>query len=580
MKKWWILTKALVKGSDVFGLEMKETKKRKKLTLFSRGLDRTKKILLGVVIFAYIAFVFGINGYNIAKQLLAMGFDAGNPTADPIVLASFQASLAQLYLPGFFMLLGMAFFYAAGIFFFAEDLDTLLALPLKPSTIVAAKLANLYIFSLVIPLALTLPAAVVLGYMLGMPLLYYIYAFLTLIFGAMIPMCIDAILILLMMRMAIFAKSKDRFMIVTQVLMFVGIFAFVFSNMGSIDLDSELPTTGPVALQYIVPMSNRAIEAISLPQDPGSILKIMSLIAVALGLVILLVLLSSRLYLRAARESRASSQAHKPMTDKAWQSLRQTRKDLPNMVSREFKILYRSPTFLMNILAFPIIMLVSMFGTMAFSFSREGKGLATLQKLMAATFASESRENVIPIIMMVVVGVAAFLSSTNTCMPTAISREGRGAGMLKSWPLKISTVFLAKLIVGGIVSLLAWLPIAILTFVILPFSVYFQPTLLVLFIFLPLTVNNLALIIDLNKPYLEWNSEQQVAKQNMNIFKTMLMSLVVGGFLIGAVLLMQKLGGNLIAILAVINGGSILLFVISILLLATVGKKYYLERIN
>lgn len=152
--------------------------------------------------------------------------------------------------------------------------------------------------------------------------------------------------------------------------------------------------------------------------------------------------------------------------------------------------------------------------------------------------------------------------------------------MLKSWPLKISTVFLAKLIVGGIVSLLAWLPIAILTFVILPFSVYFQPTLLVLFIFLPLTVNNLALIIDLNKPYLEWNSEQQVAKQNMNIFKTMLMSLVVGGLLIGAVLLMQKLGGNLIAILAVINGGSILLFVISILLLATVGKKYYLERIN
>ncbi|MGI6090057.1 MAG: hypothetical protein ACOYEL_01515 [Saccharofermentanales bacterium] len=580
MKKWWILTKALVKGSDVFGLEMKETKKRKKLTLFSRGLDRTKKILLGVVIFAYIAFVFGINGYNIAKQLLAMGFDAGNPTADPIVLTSFQASLAQLYLPGFFMLLGMGFFYAAGIFFFAEDLDTLLALPLKPSTIVAAKLANLYIFSLVIPLALTLPAAVVLGYMLRMPLLYYLYAFLTLIFGAMIPMCIDAILILLMMRTAVFARSKDRFMIVTQVLMFVGIFAFVFSNMGSIDLDSELPTTGPVALQYIVPMSNRAIEAISLPQDPGSILKIISLIAVALGLVILLVLLSSRLYLRAARESRASSQAHKPMTAKTWQSLRHTTRDLPNMVSREFKILYRSPTFLMNILAFPIIMLVSMFGTMIFSFSREGKDLATLQRLMAATFASESRENVIPIIMMVVVGIAAFLSSTNTCMPTAISREGRGAGMLKSWPLKISTVFLAKLIVGGIVSLLAWLPIAVLTFAILPFSIYFQPTLLILFIFLPLTINNLALIIDLSKPYLEWNSEQQVAKQNMNIFKTMLMSLVVGGLLIGAVLLIQKLGGNLIAILTVINSGSILLFVISILLLATVGKKYYLERIN
>ena len=580
MKKWWILTKALVKGSDVFGLEMRESKKGKKLTLFSRGLDRTKKILLGMVIFAYMVFAFGINGYYVAKQLLAMGFDAGNPAADPALLAAFQASLTQLYLPGFFMLLGMGFFYAAGIFFFAEDLDTLLALPLKPSTIVAAKLANLYIFSLVIPLALTLPATVILGYMLGMSPIYYLYAFLTLIFGAVIPMCLDAILILLMMRTAVFAKSKDRFMIVTQVLMFIGIFAFVLSNMESFNMDTELPTTGPVAFQYVVPMLNRAIEAISLPQNASSILKIMSLIAVALGLVILLVLLSSRLYLRAARESRATGHAHKPMTTKEWHSLRQTGKDLPNMVSREFKMLYRSPTFLMNILAFPVIMIISVFGTMAFSFLQKGQDLSSLKARMTIVFASESKETVLPIIFMVALGVTAFLSSTNTCMPTAISREGRGADMLKSWPLRISTVFLAKLFVGGIISLLAWLPLVIAVFVVLPFSIYFQPALLIIFVFLPLTVNNLAFIIDLNKPFLEWNSEQQVAKQNMNIFKSMLMSLVVGGLLVGAVLLAKKLGGDLIAVLAVISGGNILLFVASILLLNTVGKKYYLERVS
>jgi hypothetical protein len=181
---------------------------------------------------------------------------------------------------------------------------------------------------------------------------------------------------------------------------------------------------------------------------------------------------------------------------------------------------------------------------------------------------------------MVALGVTAFLSSTNTCMPTAISREGRGADMLKSWPLRISTVFLAKLFVGGIISLLAWLPLVIAVFVVLPFSIYFQPALLIIFVFLPLTVNNLAFIIDLNKPFLEWNSEQQVAKQNMNIFKSMLMSLVVGGLLVGAVLLAKKLGGDLIAVLAVISGGNILLFVASILLLNTVGKKYYLERVS
>ena len=186
----------------------------------------------------------------------------------------------------------------------------------------------------------------------------------TLAFGSVIPMCIDAILILLMMRTAVFAKSKDRFMIITQVLMFIGIIAFVFSNIGSSNMHTDLPETAPAVMKYVVPLSDKAIEAISLPQESSSLLKILGLVAIALVMILILVILASVLYLRSARESRSTGHVHKPMTKKAWQSLSNSRTDFTNMIIREFKILYRSPTFLMNILVFPLLMVFIFLGTM------------------------------------------------------------------------------------------------------------------------------------------------------------------------------------------------------------------------
>ncbi|HHV41956.1 MAG TPA: hypothetical protein GXX72_03800, partial [Clostridiaceae bacterium] len=498
MKKWWVLTKALIKGSDVFGMEIKQ-KKRKKATIFSKGLDRTKKFLLGIAGLAYMAFAFGMNGYMAAGNLLEMGFNGKNPGADPLLLQVFRASLSQLYLPGFLILLGMGFFYAAGIFFFAEDLDTLLALPIKPSTIVAAKLSNLYVFSVIVPLMITIPAVFALGIRVGMSPLYYIYALMTLAFGSVIPMCIDAILILLMMRTAVFAKSKDRFMIITQVLMFIGIIAFVFSNIGSSNMHTDLPETAPAVMKYVVPLSDKAIEAISLPQESSSLLKILGLVAIALVMILILVILASVLYLRSARESRSTGHVHKPMTKKAWQSLSNSRTDFTNMIIREFKILYRSPTFLMNILVFPLLMVFIFLGTMLFGLLQEGDSIGSLRELVAPLLGAEQRNNFVPLVLMVLTGIAAFVSGNNACMPTAISREGRGAGMLKSWPIKMRSVFLAKLLVGEAISLFSWLPVIILLYIFIPFNIYFQPLLTMVLLLLPSTINVMSLLIDLRK---------------------------------------------------------------------------------
>ena len=180
---------------------------------------------------------------------------------------------------------------------------------------------------------------VVLGFRLSMPPLYYFYALLLLLFGAIILMCFDAVVILLMMRVSVFTRSKDRFMVITQILMFVGIFAYVISNMGAADIVGQSGEVTPSIVRYIVPLSDKAIEAMALPSDPASPLKIIGLIALALVFMALLITLSSRIYLQAARESRSGGRyVHKPMTEKGWRKLQKTGSNFAVMVTREVSL--------------------------------------------------------------------------------------------------------------------------------------------------------------------------------------------------------------------------------------------------
>ena len=100
MNKWWILTKALVKGSDAFGAGARKNKKRS--TLISKGLDKSKRIFFAFLAIAYVSVIFGIQGWTLAEQLLSMGLQVQNPEIEPVMLAALRAGIGQLYLPGFY----------------------------------------------------------------------------------------------------------------------------------------------------------------------------------------------------------------------------------------------------------------------------------------------------------------------------------------------------------------------------------------------------------------------------------------------------------------------------------------------
>lgn len=578
MKKWWILSKALIKGSDTMGVESRKKKQAKK-SFLSKSLDKSKKTALFALALVYIGFIFGMNGYLMADYFLEMGINGGNIAEHPEIVSVLQAVITQFYLPGFFMLLGLGFVYSAGIFFFAEDLNILLSLPLTPGTIVGAKIFNLYVYSVIMPAALALPATFILGFRLGMPLLYYFYALLVLLFGAMMPMCIDAILIMLLMRISALTKNKDRFMILVQLLMFIGIFAFVVTNTGNTD-PANLKSTGLSSLIiYLAPLSDKAIEALVLPSAKGSALKIISFVALAAMMVAALILIAGKIYLKAAKESRSGGRAHKPMTDRSWRYLKKSKGQVANLMAREYKNLARSPVYLMNILLSPIIMIVIMLGSLIFTLSSQQVDITSLRAQILPML-TEGKDSLLPIAFSFICGIAAFVSSTNYCTATSISREGRGAAMLKSWPVSIKSVFAAKLLLGQLISFAIWLPLIVISFWLLPFSFYFHPLFVILLLFLPAAINVTGLLLDLRRPNLDWSSEQQVAKQNLNILFHMLAAIVYGGLLIGLALLAQKQGAGILIISLIFGGGSILLFVIALVLLGKYGGRYYLERVS
>ncbi|HHV42720.1 MAG TPA: hypothetical protein GXX72_07775 [Clostridiaceae bacterium] len=66
----------------------------------------------------------------------------------------------------------------------------------------------------------------------------------------------------------------------------------------------------------------------------------------------------------------------------------------------------------------------------------------------------------------------------------------------------------------------------------------------------------------------------------MNIFIALLIAALLGGIMIGLVLLAQKLGASLTTIVLITIFGHLILFATSLILLFTVGRKYYLDRVN
>lgn len=417
------------------------------------------------------------------------------------------------------MTLFYIFYLFPSVFYFSQDLEVLLALPLKASSIILAKTLVVCIGILPFFLIFHIPLILLAGVLkvlspLGLVLLFICGIALNL--GVCMLM---ASVCLLVMGLLPKMRSKDSFMkwMNGLVTVFVLIYMFTTFRQGDIESSQGLNTYGNLGKFFFqIPYAVNAVFG----NLSGFFITL--LIPVAAGG--LTYFLASKLYLKSAAAAISTS----PAVIKT----RRSKADDSSMELTFFKTeisrLYRAPVYLMNnlitVVIFPVLMIIMIIAFPAEVRTELNAGLSMLMDEMSSMGYSKF---LIGAACGILIGLT--FSTMNMISVTAISREGRdGVCWLKAIPLSAAKILNIKMGVGIFFSIISNICLLILFFLLGIYDPIFIAGYLIASCIGAVFSNQIGLIIDLVHPKLNWQEETAAVKQNMNCFLEMIVSLAIG----------------------------------------------------
>ena len=128
------------------------------------------------------------------------------------------------------------------VFYYSNDIEMLLPLPLKPAQIISAKFLTVLITQYVMSSFILLPIFITYGLKSGAFITYYIYMIFIYLLFPIVPLVLASLLMTVIMRYTNIAKNKDRgniFIGIVSILFIVGINVFLqWKNKSSFSEDA------------------------------------------------------------------------------------------------------------------------------------------------------------------------------------------------------------------------------------------------------------------------------------------------------------------------------------------------------
>jgi len=548
--KLWILIRINLKVTFGFSAWLYYFRKRDRR--FWGGLGIFAAVLAGV---APLFYFYLLLLQETAAELAGTGWEG--------VIITSGAVLASALV--FF--LGLV--YVISAFYFADDLDRLISMPFKPAEILGGKFFAV-LFSEYLTIApFFIPTLLVYGLQVEGGLLYWFFAIIIYLLLPVIPLIIASLGTILLMSITNLSRNKDLLRILGMVLLVVVLLGFNY-------LVTRLPEGGEMEFMLEIMQEPEGMISITGRAYPPSIWITEALTAAGagdrllnLGLfagVSLLGLLglmvgADRLFfpgLIGGQEITIGGKVKPGLLQKKVRS----RSPVLSIALREIKILIRVPIYLFNSILILIIAPVALFFPLLL-----GMGGVNIDEYIALIEPD--------LLKLGGAGFFALLGFIASALSSSISREGKLFRISQQIPVHPNYQVLGKLISGLLISLLI-VPIIILAAIIIfPWSPLDIIIICLLGLLLSVPLLAFSLLIDLLRPYFNWQNPQQAIKQNINVLIAM-----VGGFLIllglGYVmvyLLERGLGINWIFLLTGIGAG--LAGLIFLLILFQVAPRRY-----
>lgn len=426
----------------------------------------------------------------------------------------------------------LAIFLIPAVFYFSKDVETLLSLPLKASTILSAKLAVSMIYEYITVLAVGIP--VILAYIVNVqpPIGFYPLLILSVVLLPVVPLIMAGLLVMLVMALIPKARNRDLFNYISGFISLafaVGI-NMVVGNIATVSTDEmvHLLIQGNNSFLAIfgylvpsVPFAAKAVVNLSLIDFGISVL-------IAVGAYLSFLVIAELAYFKAAVGVNETGANRRKLNGKAYLSSTQGADPIWTYTLKELKLMVRTPIYLLNNISTVILIPAILVGTLMTTAGQQDELIALIQTI------NWSAPGMFAYVLTAGVAIGLFMTSLNLITVTSISREGTRLFFMKYIPMSYNAQIQAKVNSGLIVSAVGIL------FMTIPFGILFsipwmQIVLAILMAFLAsIFLNYLGMIVDMIHPKLIWEQEAVPVKQNINAVFTMLpgMGLPVAAFMV------------------------------------------------
>jgi ABC-2 type transport system permease protein len=422
-------------------------------------------------------------------------------------------------------------FYLISAFYFTNDLEVLIPLPVRPNQVLLSKFVVVLLNEYMTILPIILPVLVGYGVLSRAPADFWILLVPVCLLLPVIPLALSALLSVGLMRVVNLSRRKDALIIVGSLLIIV-LSAFIQTRPGGggQDMDALIQTiAGKDGLLGLLgrkfPPSVWASRSLSQGFTGIGALHFLLFVGVSILLFAGLVILSEKLFYQGAIGlGEISAKRRRISRAEIERKVSTGRHPVRAIFWREVKLMNRTPIFLLNgLLVVVIVPVIFMAGVMS---PGARNPLFSVFKIAGAA----NPETMIWVL------AAFFLvcGCLNGTASSAFSREGRQFWISKVLPVPWRQQVAAKFFHSYLISLLGIVVAAAAAalFMGAPTRVLLGAVLLAVAASAALTV--IGLSIDLARPLLDWTNPQKAIKQNFNVFLALavdLGSVTLCGFL-------------------------------------------------
>lgn len=520
MNRFIAITKTILKSSlNIGGLKNKKSKRINK---------KNSSIVLSIVIFA----LFLLVGYSLFYSFKYL-FEIS-------LTYNFTQILVQSLIPIAIMLfLCLSMTLLTSVFFLSNDNEVFLPLPIKPRELFFSRFVVVLIYTYLMELIFVLPILIAYNFVISPSFIGYVSQLIFFIIFPIIPLSIGFLISLLIAKVFNISKHKDAFSIIMATIFIVIVVGIQF---GSSFLNSNQEIAGDPSeaietmsstfsfLRFYTGYFDRAIIYDNL-YGLGQI-GIISGISIAILLICYFV--ANFTYIKSIKGSGDGSSSHKRNTKAEALKGGFSKNHFINLTKKEIKTLFRTPIYVFNLIIPPLLIIVIFSVSFISGLLGDSSGslASTLNSIQSAIKPYLNMDN--GYIILIMVCISLFISSTSAISSTAISREGNNAYMIKTYPVDVFTIINSKVIVAIFIDALFTIIIQVTLTILFKASFWLLLTSLLLSIGTIVLTNYLMILIDLNSPTLNFTNETAAVKQNKSVIFGMLVDfgiLIIFGLL-------------------------------------------------